>query len=713
MSDLRALLPIAREIRSRYLRAMPDSAMIGAERLHSVCPHDCPSQCPLEVERIDERTIKRIYGATRSDYHAGVVCAKVARYDERVHHPNRLKTPMRRVGAKGDRNAFEPISWDDAMDAVAEGLTKAIARHGRETVWAYDFAGTMGQIQRMGINRFRNDLKFSRHIGSICTWLPDAGWEAGIGARRGVDSREMAEAELIVIWGGNPVNTQIHVMTQVTAARKASGAKIVVVDPYRTGTAAQADMHVMVRPGTDGAVATAMMHVLFKEGYADRDYLARLTDHSPALEAHLETKTPEWAAEISGVPASQIVELARLWGGTKRAFLRCGYGFARSRNGAAQMHAVSCLPAVTGAWQHRGGGGLYSNSAIYPLDRTLLDGLDVEDLSVRALDMPQIGAILTGDRGALGDGPPVDALFIQNTNPMSVAPDTTRVREGFSRDDLFICVHEQFLNDTAVMADIVLPATMFLEHTDMYPGGGHSLLMLSKPVIEPYAECRPNHWVLSNLAKMLGGTHRGFDMTEWEIIDETLRASGFPGADEVWAGDKWIECALPFEEAHFLNGFPTPDRRFHFAPDWDRIGANSETMPAMPDHFDNIDKADEERPFRLVAAPARNYLNSTFNETPTSIKREGRPKAKMHPDDLDSLGLADGDAIRMGNKQGEIGLHAEAFDGLQRGVVVVECIWPNTAFGEGMGVNVLTSAEPGPPKGGAVFHDTAVWVRAA
>lgn len=692
---------------------MPDSIMNEMGRLHSVCPHDCPSQCPVEVELINDRTIKRIYGATRSDYHGGVLCAKVARYSERVHHPDRLATPMRRVGDKGDPKGFEPMSWDDALDAVAEGMTKAIDRHGPETVWAYDFAGTMGQIQRHGISRFRHALGFSRHGGSICTWLPDSGWEAGIGKKRGVDSREMSDSDLIVMWGGNPVHTQVHIMNHIAAVQKRGG-KLVVVDPYRTPTAARADLHIMVKPGTDGAVAAAMMHVLFKEGFADRDYLARMTDHSPALEAHLETKTPEWAEEISGVPAAQIVEFARLYGRTKKAFLRCGYGFARSRNGAAQMHAVTCLPAITGAWQHKGGGALYSNASMYELDRTLLDGLDVADMSTRMLDMSRIGAVLTGDKEALRGGPPVDALFVQNTNPMNVAPDTTRVRQGFARDDLFICVHEQFMTDTAAMADIVLPATMFLEHTDLYTGGGHTLLMLSKPVIKPYAECRSNHWVLANLAKRLGGEHRGFDMTEWEIIDETFKASGFPSADEVWAGDKWIDCAMPFEDAHFLTGFETPDKKFHFAPDWARMGADNAGLPAMPDHLDNIDKATEDRPFRLVAAPSRNYLNSTFAETPTSIKREGRPSAKMHPDDLSELGIEDGQAIRMGNRQAEISLHAEAFDGLQRGVVIVEGIWPNTAFGnKDMGINALTSADPGPPKGGAVFHDTAVWVRAS
>jgi anaerobic selenocysteine-containing dehydrogenase len=681
-------------------------------RFHSVCPHDCPSQCPLEVARVDAHTIKRIYGASRSDYHAGIICAKVARYNERVHHPDRLCTPLRRIGAKGDRTAFEPISWDDAMDEVAEGMTRAIQRHGGEAVWAYDFAGTMGQIQRHGISRFRNDLKLSRHIGSICTYLPDAGWAAGVGVKHGVDPREMTESDLIVIWGGNPVNTQVHLMTQIAASRK-RGAKLVVVDPYRTKTAAQADLHLMVRPGTDGALAAAVMHVLFKEGLTDRDYLRDFTDHGPELERHLERKTPEWAEAICGVPVEQIIEFARLWGGTKRAFMRCGYGFARSRNGAAQMHAVTCLPAVTGAWRHRGGGALYGNAGIYKLDRTLLDGTDVADPTLRALDMTRIGRVLTGEQESLNGGPPVEALFVQNTNPMSVAPETTRVREGFARDDLFVCVHEQFMTDTAAMADIVLPATMFLEHTDMYTGGGHTLLMLSKPIIEPYADCRTNHQVLSTLAKRLGGTHRGFDMSEWDIIDETLRLSRMPSADEVWAKDKWIDCALPFEDAHFLNGFGTPDKRFHFAPDWSRVGANNSDMPSLPDHFDNIDKADEERPFRLVAAPAQSYLNSTFTETPTSQKTEKRPSAKLHPDDLSTLGLKDGDRILIGNRRAEITLHAEAFDGLQPGVVVVESVWPNTAFKNELGINALTSADPGPPNGGGVFHDTAVWIKAA
>ncbi|MEE8444056.1 MAG: molybdopterin-dependent oxidoreductase, partial [Alphaproteobacteria bacterium] len=404
-----------------------------------------------------------------------------------------------------------------------------------------------------------------------------------------------------------------------------------------------------------------------------------------------------------------IVAFARLYGTTKRSFIRIGYGFSRSRNGAANVHAVTCLATVSGAWRHRGGGALYSNSQLYPIDYTLIMGLDRRETGVRVLDQSRIGAILTGDKRDLGDGPPVTALFIQNTNPLVVCPDSLRVREGFMREDLFVCVHEQFLTDTAQMADIVLPATTFLEHDDIYIGGGHTYLQVARKVIEPLAECRSNHQVIGALARRLGASHPGFGMSEWELIDATLKASGLPGADEIY-DQHWLDCAPSFEDGHFLTGFKTPDGRFHFKPDWARVGRNPGPMPALPDHMPSIDAGDERHSFRLVAAPARNYLNTSFTETPTSIKREGRPTAMIHPEDCKDLGIADGDRVRLGNRQGSVVVHARPFDGLQRGVVVVESIWPNHAFEEGIGINTLVSADPGPPLGGAVFHDTAVWL---
>ncbi len=677
----------------------------------SACPHDCPSTCALEVERLDERRIGKVRGAAANGYTAGVICAKVARYAERVHHPDRLTRPLRRVGDKGmGRAAFVEISWDEALDRTSQAMQRATQKHGPESVWPYFYAGTMGLVQRDGIERLRHVMRYSRQHSTICNTLSDAGWYAGAGAKWGVDPREMAEADLIVIWGGNPVATQVNVMTHISRARKNRGAKLVVIDPYRTGTAEQADMHLCLRPGTDGALACAVMHVLFKEGLADRAYMARYTRDADRLEKHLALRTPDWAAKITGLAADEIVGFARLYGATKRAYLRLGYGFSRSRNGAAQMFAASCLPAVTGAWQYKGGGAMYGMAGIYKLDKALIEGRDAIDKSVRVLDQSRIGPVLTGDRRDLGDGPPVTALFIQNTNPVVVCPESLVVRDGFRRNDLFVCVHEQFMTDTAAMADIVLPATTFLEHDDIYQAGGHTHLQVTKKVIEPVGESRSNHDVICALAKRLGARHAGFEITAWEIIDRMLKSSGLPDAETAYRMG-WIDLTPDFRSAHFLDGFGYADKRFHFSPDWKRWGEDHKRMPELPDHMEAIDAADAEHPFRLVAAPARQFLNTSFTETPTSRAREGRPTALIHPRDCDALGLADGALVLIGNKRAEVAVHIRRFDGLQPGVVVVESIWPNAAFRDGMGINALIAADAAPPHGGAVFHDTAVWLK--
>lgn len=661
------------------------------------------------MERVAPNRIGRVRGAPDNSYTDGVICAKVSRYAERVHHPDRLTRPLQRVGAKGE-GKWREIPFDAALDIVAERFAGVAREHGPEAVWPYYYAGTMGHVQRDGIERLRNVMGYSRQATTICTALADAGWLAGNGVKRGADPREMALSDLIVVWGGNPVATQVNVMSWISRARKERGAKLVVVDPYRTGTAERADLHLAPRPGTDGALACAVMHVLFREGYADRDYMARYADVPDELERHLATRTPAWAAGITGLDEEAIVGFARLYGSTRRSFLRLGYGFSRSRNGSAQMHAVSCLPVVTGAWAHEGGGALYSNSAIYRLDKTLIEGRDRLDPKVRVLDMSRIGPVLVGERDALGAGPQVHAMLIQNTNPATVAPESEKVRAGLLRDDLFVCVHEQFMTDTARLADIVLPATMMLEHDDLYTAGGQMHLQVGTRQIDPPGECRENHEVIRGLARRLGAEHPGFGMSAWELVDATLKASGWPDAATL-RDKRWHDC-IAETDSHFSQGFGTPDRRFHFKPDWSRVGPNHADMPALPDHFDVIESATDEHPYRLVAPPARQFLNSSFTETPSARKREGRPTALVHPEDCARLGLADGGLVRIGNRRGSVLVHVRPFDGLQAGVVVVEGIWPNDCFVEGRGINVLTGADPGRPLGGAVFHDTAVWLRA-
>lgn len=679
------------------------------ERVRTACPHDCPSTCALDVERLDDATIGWVHGAADNPYTAGVVCAKVARYAERVHHPDRLTRPLVRVGAKGE-GRFEAIGWDEALDRVADAFRAAIATHGAEAVWPYNYAGTMGLVQRDGIKRFRHVMGTSLMAETICVAIAKPGWIAGAGAYRGLDPREMEASDLIVLWGGNMAATQVHVMTHATAARKRRGARLVSIDPYANATARAADLHLALKPGTDGALACAVMHVLFRDGFADRDYLARYTDCPDRLERHLETRTPQWAAGITGLDAKMIEHFARLYGSTKRSFLRLGYGFTRSRNGAVNMHAASCLPAVTGAWQHRGGGALFSNGGLYALDRSLIEGTEARREDVRELDMSRIGRVLTGDREALCGGPPVTAMIVQNTNPAAVAPESALVHRGLARDDLFLCVHEQFMTETAKMADVVLPATTFLEHDDVYVGGGHTYLQVAPRVIAPVGESRSNHDVLCDLSRRLGLTHRGFTMTAWEIIDETLRTAGLPGADAV-AASGGVDCALPFEEAHYLNGFAWPDGRFRFAPDWAALGPGGSRLPPLPDHLAIIEDTDEDHPFRLVTAPAHNFLNTSFTETPTSQRKQGKPTAMLHPDDCASLDLKAEDRVRLGNHRGSVVVDVQPFAGLQRGVVIVESVWPNAAFVEGGGINTLTGGDPAPPAGGAAFHDTAVWVR--
>ncbi|HEX4041042.1 MAG TPA: molybdopterin oxidoreductase family protein [Xanthobacteraceae bacterium] len=683
----------------------------------SVCPHDCPSTCALEVEVFDAHTIGRVRGAADNAYTAGVICAKVARYAERVHHPDRLLAPLRRTGPKGS-GEFAPVSWDDALDLVAEAFTRAEHRHGAEAVWPYLYAGTMGYVQRDGIHRLRHAKKYSGFFSTICVNPAWTGFCAGTGKLAGADPREMAKSDLVIVWGTNAANTQVNVLTHVTRARKERGAKFAVVDVYMNSTMQQADLPVLIRPGTDGALACAVMHCLFRDGKADWDYLERYTDAPYELEAHLRTRGPDWACGITGCPVETIEAFARLIGDNKRAYFRLGYGFSRSRNGAFNMHAASCIPAVTGAWQLEGGGAFHNNGAVFHLDNGMIEGSDLRDPSVRMLDQSRIGAILTGDPDALLGGGPVDALLIQNTNPVTVAPDQDVVKRGFAREDLFTCVHEQFMTDTAKLADVVLPATMFVEHDDFYTAGGSQYILLGPKLIEPPGECRSNHEVICALAKRLGAHHPGFDMTARELIDVSLRKSGWGTLAEL-EKNRWIDCQPDFATAHYLDGFAYPDGKFRFKPDWPGVPFrrwhrnHPAAMPALPDHWAVIEEADVEHPFRLATSPARGFLNTSFTETPTSRSRESRPTVMINPEDAAALGIAGADAVVLGNRRGQVRLHAKVFDGVRRGVLIAESIWPNSAYADGRGINTLTGADPVAPFGGAAFHDNKVWVRKA
>jgi anaerobic selenocysteine-containing dehydrogenase len=383
------------------------------------------------------------------------------------------------------------------------------------------------------------------------------------------------------------------------------------------------------------------------------------------------------------------------------------------------MHAALSIAAITGAWRHPGGGALHSNGGTWGLDKSLVRNTKALKPGIRELDMSEIGPVLTGDARALRSGPPVKALFIQNTNPANVAPDQALVRQGFMRDDLFVVVHEQFMTDTARLADIVLPATMFLEHNDYYTRSAHTRVLFGPKLVEAPGEARPNFWVINELLRRLGETDDpALQMSDREVVAETMRRSGYGDLEEI-AKTGFVERALPDDRQHFAAGFAWPDGKFRFKPDWQGAADKKDytwvcdpsEMPAWPDYWDVNEPVDATHPFRLATSPARSFLNSSFSETPGSQKRVGGPSLLIHPDDAAQLGVAEGDTLRVGNRRGEVVLKASLFSGIRRGVVIAEGIHPNSAHPGGRGINTLIGSDPVKPFGGVGFHDCAVWVR--
>ncbi|MFJ6322371.1 MULTISPECIES: molybdopterin-dependent oxidoreductase [unclassified Rhizobium] len=697
---------------------IPAKSRIG----HTACPHDCPSTCALEVDLTEDGKIGRVRGANDHSYTSGVICAKVARYAERLYHPDRLMKPLRRAGAKG-AGRWQELSWDAALDEIAEAFVKAEAKDGSEAIWPYFYAGTMGWVQRDSIERLRHAKRYSGFFSSICTNPAWTGFTMATGVLRGPDPREMSRTDCVVIWGTNAVATQVNVMTHAIKSRKERGAKIVVVDIYDNPTMKQADMALIVKPGTDAALACAVMHIAFRDGYADRAYMAKYADDPSGLETHLKSKTPAWAADITGLSVDEIEAFAKLVGETKKTYFRLGYGFTRQRNGAIAMHAAASIATVLGSWQYEGGGAFHSNSDIFRMDASELTGRAMKDQDIRMIDQSQIGRALTGDAVALRHRGPVTAMLIQNTNPMNIAPEQRLVKRGFARSDLFVAVHEQFMTDTAEMADIVIPATMFVEHDDIYRAGGQNHILLGPKLVEPPTTVRSNLFVIEELAKRLGVADRpGFGFSAREMIDRVLSKSGLPDYD-YFLENKWFDRQPDFDDAHFINGFGHPDGKFRFRPDWSNqpapnrppasvglLGPHVE-LPEFPDQVDVIEVADPEHPFRLATSPSRNFLNSSFSETKTSRQKEGRPEVMVNPADAEALAIAHGELVRIGNARGDIRLHVRVTTEVKPGVLIAEGLWPNRAHVDGEGINVLTGADPVAPYGGAAVHDNKVWLR--
>jgi anaerobic selenocysteine-containing dehydrogenase len=675
-----------------------------AHRVIGACPHDCPDTCSL-VTTVENGVAVRVQGNPKHRHTDGVLCAKVSKYTERTHHPERLLTPLKRVGPKGS-GQFTPVSWDEALDDIARRL-QAIAARNPQAILPYSYAGTMGLVQGEGMaGRFFHRLGASLLDRTICA---SAGAEAltqTLGNKVGMKVEHFAEAKLILIWGSNAIGSNLHFWRLAQQAKR-DGARLVCIDPRRTETAEKCHEHLAIRPGTDAALAFALMHELIVHNWIDHDYVQRHTLGWEQLRERALQWPPARAAEVCGIPVEQITQLARDYGTTKPAAIRLNYGMQRVRGGGNAVRAVACLPALVGAWRHRAGGLLLSSSGHFPVNRAALQRPDLlGDRRPRTVNMSTIGDDLLRPASATF-GPAIEALIVYNSNPVAVAPDSSQVAKGFRRDDLFTVVLEQFQTDTADMADYVLPATTQLEHWDIHTSYGHTDVLLNRPAIEPLGEARPNTEVFRQLARRMGFTDACF-------ADDDLTLCRTAFGDQVnfnaLLEHGFATVALP--EAPFADGhFPTPSGKCEFFSQ--RLA--DQGLDGLPDHLPNAELAgtSDRYPLAMISPPARNFLNSSFVNVKSLRDIEGEPLLEIHPLDAKARHIRSGEVVRVFNDRGEYRCTARVSERARPGVVNGLGIWWRKLGLNGTNVNELTSQRLTDLGRAPTFYDCLVEVAPA
>jgi anaerobic selenocysteine-containing dehydrogenase len=718
---------------SAYNDAMAASPQLRV--VHTVCSHDCPDSCAVLVAVNELGRAVKVEGDPSQPVTQGFLCGKVAKYLDRVYSPDRVLYPMKRKpeAPKGplprgrECEFFDRMSWDEALDAIAARLQQIADRYGPESILPYSYAGTIGQLGYGSMDRrFFHRLGASQLDRTICAEAGGQAWNLVYGKKLGTPTEDFRLAKLILAWGANIHGNNIHLWPFVEEARR-NGARLIVIDPYRTRTAALADWHVAIRPGTDVALALGLMHVILNEGLEDRTYIAEMTHGFEALAERVREYTPERVAAWTGMTPTEIERLAREYATTQPAAIRLNYGVQRSENGGTAVQAIAMLPALTGAWKVRGGGGQLSTSGAFAWNKKALERPDLALASplgrlARVVNMSQLGQALTELGARPQDGPPVHALFVYNSNPGAVAPNQNAVRRGLMRQDLFTVVHEQFFTDTTDYADFVLPATTFLEHTDVQGAYGHFFVQLSKQAIEPVGEARSNVWLFSNLAQRMGFTETCFRDTPEEMICQALAIG--PDGHSTNAGMEHITFEELEREGHLPLAFhaeglrpftsgdvPTPSGKIEFYSET-LAAAGVDGLPGFhPPVESRWGEAAKKYPLELLARKNDNYMNSTFANLPGHRKMEARTSQKLeiHPLDAESRGVAEGDRVRIFNDRGAIELTAMLNAHLPAGVVAARLDWAKLHPG-GANVNALTSERLTDIGGGATFYSALVEV---
>jgi anaerobic selenocysteine-containing dehydrogenase len=674
-----------------------------AEVVRVACPHDCPDTCAMLVT-VEDGVATKIQGDPAMPFTEGTLCTKVAYYLERTYAPDRLLYPLKRIGKKGE-GKFKRITWDAALDEIAARL-KALAADDPQTILPCSYAGTMGMVQYMSMDRrFFNKLGASLLDRTLCSSAGKAGIKATLGGSVGMDPERFDEARLIILWGANPIVSNLHLWSRVQAAKR-RGAKVIAIDPYCSLSAQKCTQHIALLPGTDGALALGMMHVLIAEGLLDHEYIAQYTLGFEDLKKRvLESYSPGWAARTCGIAVDEVRQLAREYGTTKPAAIRLNYGMQRHAGGGIAARTIACLPALTGAWRDAAGGIVLTTADFFGFDHAALERPDLlAGRRPRVINHSKLGEALTSAE------PPVRATIVYNNNPVAVCPDSEKVIAGFSREDLFTVVMDHFQTDTADYADIVLPATTQLEHYDVHKSYGHLYMLANNPAIAPVGESLPNAEVFRRLAARMGFDEPCFRDSDEDICRTALKGVGWDRLKQ--AG--WQRLDVPERFAPFAQGgFPTPSRKCEFYSAWlEKQGVDPLPFYNPPVEVSGFE-LDQKYPLAFLSPPARHFLNSSFANVARFREFEREPHLDMHPRDAAERGIADGDMVQVFNDRGSYRLRARVNGRPRPGVVVAPSVWWKKYSPDGRNANNLTSQRTTDLGQGATFYDCRVQVARA
>ena len=694
----------------------PDLHLVRDGIVRGACPHDCPDTCATLVTVRDGRAV-HLAGDPEHPVTQGFLCAKVNRYVERTYHADRLHTPLRRVGAKGE-GRFQEITWDDALDEIATRLRDiAMSDDGPQAILPYSYAGTMGMVQGSSMDRrFFHLLGASRLDRTICSMAGTVGMRMTVGANVGTDSEGVPESDLVLLWGTNTLTANPHLWPFVLRARE-HGATVICIDPIRTRTAQQCDEWLAIRPGTDAALALGMMHVMFARGLEDADYLERFTLGHDELRARVAEWTPARTSVVTGLSQEVIISLGERYGRARAAFIRVNYGLQRHAGGGMAVRSIACLPAVAGHWRRPGGGVQLSTSANFQFDRAALERPDL-GAPARTINMIRLGDALTRPDAGVG-GPPVKALVVYNSNPAAVAPERNVVLRGFAREDLFTVVLEHFQTDTADWADIVLPATTQLEHWDVHLAYGHHYVTLNRPSIAPVGDAKPNSEIFRLIAARMGLAHDALCDDDLTLIRQAL-ASQSPKLSGVTLEELlergWMRLNLPTPFLPYAEGsFPTPSGKCElYSARLADMGLDP--LPTYTPPYESVERDPElvaRYPLTLISSPAHTFLNSTFVNI-ASLRRQARePEVLLHPADAERRGIVAGMRVTVRNDRGAFLAMARVEPSIREGVAWAPSVWWGKLADDGANANQTTSQRETDLGHGPVFYDNQVEVEQA